>query len=145
MLTPQELEITEEQFSNLLKLANYLEDTANLKAKFSMDQYTDHQDDYDEDFKIKCGSVGCAIGHGPYAGIIKHEDEDWYDYSRRVFTNATSQLKEDSIFTWVFHPKWKNTDNTSIGAAKRIKWFLENNIPVYFREQLNGSLPLCYV
>lgn len=121
MKTPQELGITEEQFSNFEKLASYLL-LGNLKAKFNMGQYSESQDFLY--IESDCGSIGCAIGHGPYSGIQKFNIESWGEYSSRVFGIS---IWSDTIDAWdfLFGPDWVEIDNTPQGAAKRIQYFLK--------------------
>jgi len=119
-------ELTQEQRGNLEQLAAYLR-SGNLQAEFDMGGYSDH-----------CGSVGCAVGHGPYAGIPKNEEELWHSYSDRVFVES---IRAES---WMFDADWELVDNTPEGAAARIEWFLEHGVPDNWVQQLEGDAPLCY-
>ena len=123
-------ELTNEQRANLKKLADYLA-TGKTAMQFGMmifcasddvdDNLIDHASDY------KCGTVGCAVGHGPYAGIQPKFGEDWLAYSERVFTGD-----DDDLWMWLFDASWTRVDNTAIGVAKRIYWFLNGeNTPGY--------------
>ena len=104
---------------NLEKLATYLE-SDDLKAEFSMRTYTSYVNSLiGEASRIKCGTIGCAIGHGPHARIPKKPYEGWEAYSYRVF--EVSWLEWDFLFS----AKWAGVDNTPQGAAKRINWLLE--------------------
>ena len=100
---------------NLEKLAAYLEG-GNLKARFDMITYAENGECY----KDTCGSVGCAIGHGPYAEIPKNPSETWEEYCYRVF--GISWLSKEWKFC--FSASWQTVDNTPRGAAKRIRWLL---------------------
>lgn len=116
------LNITSEQRSNLKKLADYLL-SGKLKAIFNIKTFSAGLF-----FDIKettCGTIGCAIGHGPYAGIPKHVDEDWYDYARRVFIGDNTLS-----YDWLFSSAWYDYDNTPEGTAKRILHTLEHGVPV---------------
>lgn len=117
---------------NLRKLANYLK--GQLKAAFDMDVYTKESWERDD-----CGTGGCAAGHGPYAGIIK-ANESWTSYVTRAFGLHVS----DPARSWCFSSQWCNTDNTPLGAAKRIEWLLEHGVPENWREQITRKEPLCY-
>ena len=121
---------------NLETVAIYLE-SGDLKAAFSMRGFGD---DRTNSCDTSCGSVGCVIGQGPYAGIPKLPDEGWYSYSDRVFGLADNLLAWD----WCFAGAWADVDNTPQGAAKRIRYLLANGKPPeWFEEQWpdGGSLP----
>ena len=78
--------MTKQQKANLALLSKYLK-RRKLKAKFDMGTFTYHQEDEEGDYshlRTDCGLVGCAIGHGPYAGIEKFMHEDWFTYSERL-------------------------------------------------------------
>ena len=106
----------EQQQKNLRTLANYLL-SGNLRARFNMFVYADHENYSDSQ---NCGTVGCAIGHGPYAGISKGEEEWWGDYKDRAFGSY-----QGKIYQHLFAGNWKYYDNTPEGAANRILAFLE--------------------
>jgi hypothetical protein len=116
------IEVTEQQKANLLKLADYLEQPK-LKAEFDMERYSESNIYFKELFEENCGSVGCAIGHGPYAGIPKIPGEDWREYCIRVFT------KNDTDFDFLFDCCWNSIDGTAAGVSKRIRYFLEHGTP----------------
>lgn len=75
----------------------------------------------------ECGSVGCAIGHGPYAGIEKTE-RDWLEYSERVFGIDRRAVEWD----YVFDDKWSAYDNTPQGAARRLQEVLDGKTEFEF-------------
>lgn len=112
---------TPEQISNLKKLTDYLL-SRNLKARFTMIMFSDC---HNISNATKCGTAGCAIGHGPFAGIPKYADESWYAYAERVFSGSDGDL-----FDWLFSSAWYDYDNTPEGAAKRILHTLEHGVPV---------------
>lgn len=119
------LTCTPEQLENLKRLADYLAN-GNLLAEFDMGSYAE------DSFAARacdCGTIGCAAGHGPYAGIPKRTDERWAHYVYRCFLPdmAGNSLE---VFYWLFSPIWANTDNTPQGAAKRIYYALEYGVPV---------------
>lgn len=118
MKTPEELGITRQQFNNLFKLAHYLL-KGKLKAEFDMGRYSDISHRCGATL---CGTVGCAIGHGPYAGIKNPECLNWDEYSLKSF--GLAQYHEGaghSLFSW----RWMDVDNTPNGAAKRILYLLK--------------------
>jgi hypothetical protein len=106
----------EEQQTNLRTLANYLL-SGDLKAKFDMFLYSElgHLS-----YGVDCGTVGCAVGHGPYAGIEKYPGEEWGKYANRVFGSG-----ESKIFSHLWASRWKQYDNTPEGTANRILAFLD--------------------
>lgn len=113
---------TPEQLANLEKLATYLE-SDNLKAEFDMDVYCEDGHFHGSD---NCGSIGCAIGHGPYAGIKKSETEAFLVYSRRVF-GLDHNLFGDWVHCFGYH--WAKLDNTPRGAAARIRQVIAKYVP----------------
>ena len=119
---------------NLKKLAIYLEG-GNLKARFDMRLFTCFALSIaGETNKTNCGTVGCAIGHGPHAGIPKSPLENWKDYSCRVFD--LSSIDWDFLFSG----KWADVDNTPHGAANRIRWRLQGlSIDSYMKQYVPES------
>jgi hypothetical protein len=113
----------EQQQKNLRTLSNYLF-LGNLKAEFDMSVFSENMSQFSEhnedgQGEKDCGSVGCAVGHGPYAGIPKKPEEDWIDYTKRAFG-----AKEEKIFDHLFGEEWEEYDNTPEGAGQRIHAFL---------------------
>jgi hypothetical protein len=133
---------------NLLQLATYLL-SGNLKAAFDMEDTTEWGSCPDNNellFKMNeattCGSVGCALGHGPYAGIEKYQEENWPSYQERAF--GLDKYGGGSEFAWVFHESWARVDNTPEGAGKRILYLLKYGLPDNCDLQRNGLYPLSY-
>lgn len=116
--------MTQEQRENLKTLAAYLL-SGKLKAEFNMKNYTDNPTDF---YAPICGSIGCAVGHGPYAGIPKKDRERWDAYVHRVFGVEVFEYKINTIFSWLFGGGWIYHDNTPEGAAKRIIYYLKNGV-----------------
>lgn len=113
---------------NLLKLADYLDTLPDDYKQFDMSEYMlvrDGDGDYWETLdpyersKPVCGTVACAVGHGPAAGIRLYGDLDWTDYAERVF----GKMRCDD-FQYMFGPEWLCYDNTPKGAASRIRTFV---------------------
>ena len=100
---------------NLEKLAGYLE-AGDLQANFDMSTYCDLGYLY----QGTCGSVGCAVGHGPYAGIPKDPHETWIEYANRVF--GLNIIEQE----WCFGSYWAKYDPTSLGAARRIRFLIRH-------------------
>ena len=111
---------------NLLKLADYLATLPDDYEKFHMREYMAERDgEYwhmiypDERSKPVCGTVACAVGHGPAAGIRVYGDTDWSDYADRVFG-----ILGDDGFDYMFASNWSYSDNTPKGAAARIRTYV---------------------
>lgn len=109
---------------NLLKLAAYLDKLPDNYEQFHMRQYMMTTDIKEvlyiwEQAKPDCGTVACAVGHGPSAGIRVYKDDSWEEYADRVF----GDLNGDS-FTYMFGSSWTDTDNTPKGAAARIRTYV---------------------
>jgi hypothetical protein len=128
------VEMTHEQIENCKKLINYLL-SDNLKAKFDMRFFSDGELGFfsggelgfNEHKRMECGTCGCAVGHGPYAGIIKLETEDWVVYSIRVF--GIDDKQESNLWKYCFSGLWTKKDNTPQGAAQRLQQVLDNTLP----------------
>ena len=124
---------------NLRKAIAYLR-SGKLKADFDMDFFTEAKFLSVENKRTTCGSVGCVIGHMPYAGIEKFKDENWLDYSERIF--GISMFSKE--WCWCFSSSWHPIDNMPQGAADRIEWMLEHGVPDNYSEQMFGESPICY-
>lgn len=122
--------ITPQQRANLEKLAAYLE-SGDLKARFEMEHYSD-SDDYTG--ATHCGTGGCAVGHGPYAGIEKLGYETWRDYSYRVFLTCNT-AEQELTWSFLFSGCWSETSfDQAIHAAKRIRHFLKG-LPINLKSE----------
>lgn len=143
VLPPEVIPLSEHaNRENLLKLANFLLEFSENplpNVTFNMNKFSSFSG-YGEE--TVCGTIGCAAGFGPYAGIPKNSNEDWYDYTTRVFLSSDSGW---NAWDWCFNADWARKDNTPQGAAKRILWMLNNNgIPSNAFAQMHGHEPLCY-
>lgn len=84
---------TRKQRENLTKLADHLASLPRGYEHFRMYTFFSGWIYFDEKRtrdKVKagpaeCGSVACAIGHGPAAGILPKASENWFSYATRVF------------------------------------------------------------
>jgi hypothetical protein len=145
-----------EQRANLLKLAEYLESLPPDYSHFSMTDYINHRgsceiENIDQELVLdpqaalmNCGTIACAAGHGPAAGfpILESETEQingyldilWPNYMHRVFG------VEDGSDEWafLFGAWWIYYDNHHYGAAARIRYFLENDMPEYGYQTLRS-------
>jgi len=164
-------ELSRAQLKNLGLLADYLEKLPADYSHFDMglfigekDEYGNPKSDIDHlyaEYAKKnggvdqhgCGTVACAIGHGPAAGILfkkeelgkddlwdDNEDEwvevttpFWHSYSGR-FANIHSPM-----WNWLFGSEWDRADNHHHGAAARIRYILAKKpLPENFQF---GSVP----
>lgn len=132
--------LTKKQRANLSKLADYLEKLPEDYREFDMSRFCGSPTGPFITAMPLCGSVGCAVGHGPDAGIPPLADEKWDEYSNRVFISAHM----GGAWEWCFSGAWSDTDNTPQGAAARIRWFLEKDLPADWFDQMVGRSPLCY-
>lgn len=135
---------------NLAKLADYLENLPDGYPSFDMRSFNSNslsaRIEVCSLVESKCGTVACAVGHGPDAGITAKEGELWTQYSSRVFASSDSRL-----WKWCFSDRWTQQDNTAKGAAARIRWALKHmwlfgdGVPSNWTAQWKGTEPLCYV
>lgn len=134
------VQITQEQRENCQKLIDYLR-SGNLKAKFNINLFSSVEIEKPN----TCGSVGCGIGQGPYAGIAKLRNEDWPDYAQRVF-GISSELAAGNIakcnkfYLYTFCSYWYRYDNTPEGVANRLEKVLKGEVTVEMLEADKGDL-----
>lgn len=107
--------------ANLLKVAEYLE-SGRLKARFTMARICDEELLHKKAKAATCGSAGDVLGHGPYAGVPKFPTETWASYRSRAFGVDF----DTDAYKWLYAYLWAIKDNTSAGAAKRIRIYLDN-------------------
>jgi hypothetical protein len=116
---------------NLIKLAKYL---WNLNPKyFDMSTYYNrpkmksYLSRYISTVTLidhRCGTVGCAVGHAPLAGVGHKENECWQDYAHRVFIGKGKY--SSIVFSYLFDAEWYEVDNSPRNTAKRIVHFILN-------------------
>jgi len=129
---------------NLLKLADYLAALPADYKEFDMREFNKHSDEYSwggpSQRKYGCGTVACAVGHGPVAGIRVYKDGNWHDYSSRVF-GVSLRDEDDEPFNYMFGASWRNYDNTPHGAAARIRRYvsLGGKVPAWWAYTLEGQ------
>lgn len=121
---------------NLLKLADYLE--GELKAVFNMEYYADMSGSMSGENRHNCGSVGCAVGHAPYAGITKLPNEPWETYALRVFDVTPHE------FDFLFHGRWgsRTIMNDPNITACRIRYFVVNGVPIDWDDNWTWTPPV---
>lgn len=145
---------------NLKTLAKYLEGLPADYEHFEMSDYITGKQGNSEVVHYAlnnggvdtCGTAGCAIGHGPAAGILFAVEDlevnqywasgyevDWNKYCDRYFVPSNSPA-----FEWMFGGGWYNWDNTPHGAAARIRYFLKNGVPADAVEERNNGDDVWY-
>ena len=154
-----ELGIDAERKANLLKLRDHLKTVP--QEKFFMGAYLatgiGDQDLYSPYRNFKeltldkinpvevlhtCGSVSCAIGLGPTAGIPVGDSLTWRTYSMTNFV-ACNSILSGKADDFLFRSGWKSIDPTPMGVAKRIDILLEKGLECwptgelsYFKDNL---------
>ena len=123
--------------SNCAQLAAYLESLPEDYSKFNMGVFSnsDWRVRQHSEGKIEhCGTVACALGHGPDAGIpvpledgywFRGRSPEWRRYGRLFIDYAASA--SSYWWQWCFSSAWKGIDNTPQGAAKRIRYMLKHS------------------
>lgn len=138
-------DLNSEQVNNLSKLATYLENLPEKYKRFDMCSFMSSPPfkcipadqvalaTYIENQKeVPCGTVACAVGHGPAAGVELNDIYieiapnskiyvDWDGYSEKFIPQITS------LWEWCFGSDWESIDNTHRGAAARIRYVLNGN------------------
>lgn len=164
-------QLTDEHKANLDKLATYLENLPEEYENFGMSQflrpesYVDLKQRFPDQTYFglinkyarenggvsECGSVACAVGHGPSAGILFPESmintynsfrfyaglvpadaptPDWGGYTDKFFCD-----RDGLLFEWMFGGDWSYVDDTHRGAAARIRYVLaQEEIPDEFED-----------
>ena len=119
--------------ANLLILANYLAALPENYEHFDMGVFitTDESEPVPsmvtEDVLHRCGTVACAVGHGPAAGIAPKQGQYWWGYLTN-FTGGEENSFDDNIYLQLFDDDWSIVDNTTKGAAARIYHFLAHGL-----------------
>ena len=133
--------ITKEARDNIKQLAEYLKLQAGLmdhnqKSGFNMAHYFN-----EENVQHVCGTSACAVGHyGIMIGGVPEEfgvrlpDKGLVGWVDLCEDFIGIQVKGDTTDVWdfLFSDRWHLTDNTLLGAAARIEYFLEYDLPVTF-------------
>lgn len=128
--------LTPARRARLEKLAAYLEGLPKNYRHFEMRSYFGKYGLVQVEYARKngglpkCGTVACAVGHGPAAGIlvpskfIANDCVDWNGYSG-LFVGDWNTTEYD----WCFDGSWANADNHHWGAAARIRYLLDHGRP----------------
>lgn len=135
------VKLTKPQRERLDKLATYLEKLPKRYRHFNMKDYAGLESDDPKLIEYalhnggvpSCGTVACAVGHGPAAGVLfpRSMIKSWsgaigvqWDKYSELFVG-----EEMSLYRWCFGGEWAPTDNTHYGAAARIRYILANGYP----------------
>jgi hypothetical protein len=124
-LVGPELGLSAQQVLNLVTLATYLRNLPDDYTRFDMFSFYDnkfHTYNSPKDalaLANSCGTVACAVGHGPVAGVQTYSGESWSEYTARCFCPDDSP-----VFEFLFDDAWTVRDNTPQGAAARIAYLL---------------------
>jgi hypothetical protein len=128
---------------NLAKLAQYLESLPEDYRHFDMSDFASHNGDCSEvvgdamvalatdpaKFFSNCGTVACALGHGPAAGVRmkleEAQDHDWDAYCERQFGIPAQRV--NATWDFLFSSSWSFIDDTPRGAAARIRYYLDTD------------------
>ena len=152
-------DLTRAQRTNLKKLAVYLENLPEDYGFFGMRDFNSLEGEIAVEYALKngglakfaevneCGTVACAVGHGPSAGILfrktkdfdtiesldggKFKQPDWDTYSERFAPRFSNE------WDWMFGPDWDDVDDTHRGAAARIRYILDGGEP--FSVDIDGE------
>ena len=131
--------------ANLERLADYLESLPRNYKHFDMKTFVnEYAPGADTDAIIEyalhnggvnqCGTVACAVGHGPAAGFLFSRrmpslwiegKPNWFAYTARFF--LSSKRGQNVMFDWLFGEEWVSVDNHHYGAAARIRYALAGN------------------
>jgi hypothetical protein len=128
--------LTRTQRRNLAKLADYLEGLPKNYRHFDMFDYIDGRSDADvaryarnNGGVASCGTVACALGHGPAAGVL-FRPSDFYGRTPSWSLYTSRFIEEYSpAWEWAFDSGWKHHDNHHWGAAARIRYLLKHGGP----------------
>lgn len=137
--------LTDENVKNLDKLATYLEGLPADYEHFEMHDFIEGKPRWNQkvvDYMLKngglyenCGAPGCALGHGPSAGILARQGVDilkdfegdsyvdWDTYSTRFVAYDIEEARP-RVWDFFFGGAWSDVDNTHQGAAARIRFVL---------------------
>ena len=72
-----------------------------------------------------------------HAGVVDHVYGNfswWHEFSEEHI-GVASHNEQAPIWDWLFSGRWQVYDDTPLGAAARIEYFLENGVPDEFTRQ----------
>ncbi len=122
---------------NLKTLGHYLLSLPKGYDKFCMLVYcSSYAEPYEAaEMLTKCGTVACAAGHGPSAGIDPDENEGWGQYILGKFGVTYSS----AFYGWCFYDAWETFDPGPQQAGKRILYLLKHGLPEGFEEEYDNG------
>lgn len=175
-MTTKSLVSEEQTRKNLASLSEYLK----AFSKQENAPFFDMESFYTSNFtkqgvaEDECGTAACAVGH--YAVMIGWDASSegvkpktmtpeweaeykrnsgaigrmsWCDFTTNIIGVDASE-DEAHLFAWLFASRWEGYDNSPLGAALRIDYFLEHGIPnsfisspSYFSYNYEGGLEAC--
>lgn len=94
------------KIANQKILEDYLDGDLKDGVEFTMSIFSTNFES-----QVECGTAGCAVGHAPFAGIEKLEQETWYQFGKRTL------FTEPSEYLWLFGSFW---GGTSFGGPKDV-------------------------
>lgn len=124
--------LSAQQRLNLAQLSDFLRTQA-PPEQFRMQNF--RQDNGTPDESYTCGTIACAVGWGPAAGIAPLKLETWRKYATRCFgaSQFVVEVGSGRLWNFLFSCDWRSADvNTPEQAARRIAYFLEHGIPTEF-------------
>ena len=131
---------------NLIRLSRYLKSLPPETKSFDMGTYCFRRSN-----DSKCPSAACAIGH--YAVMEGWEAKNrgavppphlegkvgetlegaipWVQFANEVI-GVPYRKGDRHLGDWIFSSEWSDVDNSALGAAARIDYYLEHGIPEKF-------------
>lgn len=145
--------LSAEAQNNLVELSEYLKVYAKQNAihkkpiDFGLDIFFQEESDIKD---YECGASACAVGHfAVMRGYAADENGvfiennvvckngltvnggvnmGWRDFSKNVI-GVSTWGEQQIIWNWLFSSGWCKFDNTPLGVAARIEYFLEHGVP----------------
>lgn len=124
---------------NLLKMAIHIE---NIPQK-DFDMYSFRKDG--SSLEMECNSVGCAVGHCSILDIDNIQ-KNFINLGGIQFSEWSVEFTgiDDEEWNYLFGDRWKYTDNTPKGTAKRIRYVVEYGFPKDMKQEIYGLKKLSY-
>lgn len=126
---------------NLLKMADYIETIP--QELFDMD--CSHR--VGNRKRSKCQGIGDILGHCTILdnGLLPLYEDGFIDFITwsEEFTEI-GWISNSNEWHFLFWSEWVYTDNTPTGAAKRIRYLVENGLPENWMEIIEGEDPIPY-
>ena len=142
--------------ANLEKHYHFLMDHVVDKLDFDM-RRLGNGNYYSQDPHAICGTCACSLG---YAVLWADKSIIKRCYGGNCFEflllcsylfgipnplGSETTYFEKSLWGWLFSSSWSDVDNTALGAAKRIRYFLDNGLPNDWYDQMTGAEPIIYM